>query len=461
MDLRRRVVGAVPEPALRAVARARHGELPTARPGRWARPGSALVVDRFDAHALRQEIVTAVLAALRAAGVAHRRSADRVDVADVRAARQAVAALPGPGWQARDRRVWRQVAAPSGALLAGPELACRLAVRPAAELAAPVAELPPADRLREPVDLVYTWVDGTDPAWQARRARFAGPGHGRHPQAANPARYLSRDELRYSLRSAAMFASWARRIHVVTDAQVPPWLAAEHPQIHLVDHREIFTDPTALPVFNSHAIESQLHHIPGLAEHYVYLNDDVFFGRIVEPELFFHGNGLAKFFPSTETIAPGRVTDADNPPMAAAKRHRALIEAEFAVTVTHKFQHGAHPQLRSVVEQLEKRYPGEFERTARSRLRHGDDLSVAASLHHHVAYLTGRATPGRVDYVYQDIGLPSTPRRLDAILRRRPQVFCLNDLDSSPAQVAAQAGELRDFFAAYFPLPGPYERPGS
>ena len=99
-----------------------------------------------------------------------------------------------------------------------------------------------------------------------------------------------------------MYASWVRTIYLVTDGQVPHWLDTGHPRIRLVDHRQIFRDQSALPVFNSHAIESQLHHIDGLAEHYLYLNDDMFFGRPVEPELFFHGNGIAKFFVSKTPI---------------------------------------------------------------------------------------------------------------------------------------------------------------
>ena len=38
-----------------------------------------------------------------------------------------------------------------------------------------------------------------------------------------------------------------------------------------------------LPTHNSHAVESQLHHIPGIAEHFLYSNDDMFFGRPLQP----------------------------------------------------------------------------------------------------------------------------------------------------------------------------------
>ena len=51
----------------------------------------------------------------------------------------------------------------------------------------------------------------------------------------------------------------------------------------MVPHSEIFRPDLkrkgALPTFNSCAIESQLHRIPGLAECYLYLNDDFFLLR--------------------------------------------------------------------------------------------------------------------------------------------------------------------------------------
>jgi hypothetical protein len=136
-----------------------------------------------------------------------------------------------------------------------------------------------------PIDVVYTWVDGADPEWRARRdAAWAVASPGEHSElAANPSRYANRDELRYSLRSLAAHAPWVRRIHVVTDRQIPPWLMPDDSRLRVVDHSEIFAGTDGVPTFNSHAIESRLHHIDGLGEHYLYLNDDMFLGRPTRP----------------------------------------------------------------------------------------------------------------------------------------------------------------------------------
>ena len=59
----------------------------------------------------------------------------------------------------------------------------------------------------EPIDVVYTWVDGADREWRAERAAAQAEATGT-PLATSDdeARYASRDELRYSLRSLEYFA---------------------------------------------------------------------------------------------------------------------------------------------------------------------------------------------------------------------------------------------------------------
>ena len=83
------------------------------------------------------------------------------------------------------------------------------------------------------------------------------------------------NQLMYSIRSVDRYAAWTRDIYIVTNGQVPSWLNASNPRIKLVTHRDIFTNHSNLPTFNSAAIESQLHHINGLSRRFLYFNDDV------------------------------------------------------------------------------------------------------------------------------------------------------------------------------------------
>ncbi|PDP87620.1 hypothetical protein CQJ94_11275 [Glycomyces fuscus] len=314
-----------------------------------------------------------------------------------------------------------------------------------------------ATDLTFPVDAVYTWVDGADEAWRAKRDSYLGRSAPANPHSASDSRYTSRDELLYSLRSLEMFAPFVRNVYIVTDGQTPPWLDTGHPRVRVVDHREIFGDTSVLPVFNSHAIESQLHRVEGLAEHYLYLNDDVFFGRPVHPSLFFHPNGIAKLNPSPYRFGLGGVSEEDQPVDAAAKRNSALLERRFGRVPVSKFKHTPIPQRRSVVQELEREFPEVFARTAASRFRHPDDHSVPSSLHNYYALFTGRAVMGGLRYTYLNLAdFEAVRYRTGALLSQRDfDAFCVNDTTDPDEAAERHVGE---FLGDYFPFKGSFER---
>jgi hypothetical protein len=317
------------------------------------------------------------------------------------------------------------------------------------------------DRVAFPIDVVYTWVDGGDPDWLERKARALrdnGWVAGVSGQAANDSRYASRDELRYSLRALHAFAPWVRHIFLVTDGQVPAWLDTDRPDLTVVSHREVFGDTGRLPTFNSQAIESRLHRIPGLAEHFLYLNDDVFLARPVPPDMFFTPGGLARFFPSTALVDSAPRCPSDPPANSAGKNNRRLIQQAFGRVLTRKMKHTPHPSRRSVLAEIELRFAEHVTATAGHQFRHPDDISLLSSLQQYYAYLTGRAAPGEIKYMYTDLADPATPLRLARVLHdRHLDAFCLNDTDSSPAAAAQQAEVLAEFLPAYLPFPSPYE----
>ena len=309
--------------------------------------------------------------------------------------------------------------------------------------------------LTEPVDIVYTWVDDADPAWQRRRDGV-GPAATLSSDALHAGRTRNRDELRYSLRSLTMYASWYRRIWLVTDGQVPTWLA-DDPRLTVVSHHEIFTDPAVLPTFNSHAIESQLHHIEGLSEHFLYLNDDVFFGRPVRPELFFAAPGITRFCLAPIAIDRQLVPQRLNGAIFAARNNRDLLAADVGRTVTNRMQHTPHAHLRSSLTDLEASHPDLVAQVAGSRFRDANDLSIASELGHYWAYAHGQAVTTTLAFRYVDIGSPRMPEYLDSLLARRDQdCFCIND--AGPYPQPPDDARVADFLARYFPVASPFER---
>ncbi len=138
------------------------------------------------------------------------------------------------------------------------------------------------------IDFVLTWVDMDDPTWQQQYNEYA---HNKENSSngVSVARFRDYGLLRYWFRGVEHFAPWVRKIHIVTCGQCPAWLRRDHPKVHLVSHDDII--PHAfLPTFNSGVIERYFHNIDGLAEHFVYFNDDFFIINTIPETRFFQHN---------------------------------------------------------------------------------------------------------------------------------------------------------------------------
>ncbi|MFJ9745724.1 stealth family protein [Streptomyces chartreusis] len=322
-----------------------------------------------------------------------------------------------------------------------------------------VLTLPTVNEVTFPVDVVYTWVDGEEPEMRAKRARYQERGTAEIlDKETNASRYTSHDELKYSLRSLAMYADFVRHIYIVTDGQKPHWLDDTAPGITVVDHRDIFP-ADALPVFNSHAIETRLHHIPGLSDHYLYFNDDVFVGRRITPEHFFHGSGLMKIPVSPLKIGVGKPHAEETATNSASKNVRRLLLEKFGRLTTHNFMHTPLPQQRETLQALEELFPDDIGRTTASRFRSPSDIAMTAPLLYQYALMTGRGVPGRFSFRYVNISRPDAERRLKDLRRnRRFDFFCLNDVDVPPEEREQVSVQMHEFLEDYFPFPSPFEK---
>ncbi|MEY9945564.1 hypothetical protein ABH937_002644 [Kitasatospora sp. GAS1066B] len=337
-----------------------------------------------------------------------------------------------------------------------PEATVRIGDR---EFPAPAAFARPLlDDVTFPVDAVITWVDDSDPVWHGRRAAVLAALDRPPATGDGPERFHNRDELRYCLRSIAMYAPWIRHVFLVTDGQQPDWLVAEHPDLTVVSHRELFADPAVLPVFNSHAIETQLHRIPGLAEHFLYFNDDMFLGRPIRPEQFFHGNGAPAVNLDSRVIPPGPVTGDDDEYVAAQKNTRALIRREFGRDTTNTLSHAPYPLTRTLLAESAEEFAAELAGTVRSTFRSTTDIApitLAVSR----GYLAGRVAWGRIGHRYVDVDRQAALEQLPGLLGERAiDTFCLNDGGLAQVPRPEQDRIVTAFLQDYFPVAGPFEQ---
>lgn len=314
------------------------------------------------------------------------------------------------------------------------------------------------------IDVVFTWVDGNDPSWQSRRRerqRIEGdPAAAREINLpdTSTARFRQRDELRYALRSVCSFMPYVRQIYIVTDRQTPEWLG-EHPTVRVVDHSEIFEDPADLPCFNSNAIETNLHRIPGLAEHFVYFNDDVMLIGPTPPSAFFLANGVTRSFFESERSQYGPPNEVFHNSKNAVLNGSAAFSAHFGRTYHQYHRHTPFPLRRSLLEQMRHEFGDELRATSANHFRSIDDIAPISSLYQYYAFHLGAAVPSSIHARFLNLGSPHAVEALDGLaLRAAGGVLCVNDNDIPPELEIEIDEAVRAALERLYPVPAPWER---
>jgi hypothetical protein len=322
----------------------------------------------------------------------------------------------------------------------------------------------PAQDIYQPdfeVDVVYTWVNDSDPEWRAQK-EFYLPAteqtNGSVSRAGHSERFRNRDELRYSLRSIELFVPWVRNIYIVTADQKPEWLNLEHPKIRLVSHRDIFKNPSDLPTFNSSAIETQLHHIDGLAPHFIYFNDDVFMGRPCSANTFFLPNGILKFFPSSQRVYEYDTDVSREEYLVADRNAIELFKRDFGRFGRLLMLHVPHPSGRELLFELEQRYARAFDECTTQRFRSARDLRPISFMQQHYGFFRHKAVPASISHRYLALWKPTIEAQLQGVARtRRYKTFCINDVGLTEERQSAVDQAVAEFLTSYFPLKSSFE----
>ncbi|MGP5286484.1 stealth conserved region 3 domain-containing protein [Glutamicibacter arilaitensis] len=308
------------------------------------------------------------------------------------------------------------------------------------------------DDIDFPIDVVYTWVDDTDSTWRAKKNAHSPVRKDSEDLASGDMRFRNRDELKYSVRSVRTFMPWVRNIFVVTDEQNPSWLSEES-DIRVISHSEIFPDTNVLPVFNSHAIESCLHRIPGLAEHFLYFNDDTMLLRMQTPKNYFHANGTAKFFLSPVKV-DRRPQHEVEPHMWAAQNNRRILQERFGKTITRGMLHTPHPHLKSTLQKIELEYSEIMAAVRGAKFRSESDISLLSSFAQYFGYFTGAYEPGSVRYAYCSLGNEALKHRLGNLVQTdRFDMITFGEGENEKFSESEIDEMLEQFFRARFPYP--------
>ncbi len=304
------------------------------------------------------------------------------------------------------------------------------------------------------VDVVITYVDGTDPLWQRDYAAFAG-------KPVLEKRFRDWGTLPYLVAGIRRFMPFVRNIFLVVsrESQVPSWVESEpsrgdtpfsallrNPiranapkgvspcdgsdpcdgtesgagEVKVVLHRDIIPEEY-LPTFNSTEIEMFLHRIPGLAERFIYFNDDIFPVRECRESDFFTGDGkIVKGF-SCNLLRDGlykiQCANADRIARKVAGCRKSLF--------FRRPQHTVSPMLKSASEECYKAAEKEI-LASLSPLRERKNLNQNLFLNY--LYHTGRAVNRRLSSRHYSLAVASSETIAGFIENPTETFVCVNDV---------------------------------
>jgi hypothetical protein len=241
---------------------------------------------------------------------------------------------------------------------------------------------------QEPIDIVYTYVNGNDPNFISTRKyvskKYYDPNT--HTYDSNIlGRFNDRDELKYSLRSVDYYLNFYRNIYIVTNGTLPKWLNINHPQIKTINHHDIPVLRDYLPTYNSHAIEANLHRIPGLSENFLYFNDDVLIEKklnisdfIKDGKIILHNDNTLSYNGKNNTTNSGF----DN----AWSNSNRYLDYKYKPEKRYVYQHIPFLINKNIINNLWNELPNELTQTTKSKFRSINDYNIFQALHTFTLY---------------------------------------------------------------------------
>ena len=333
------------------------------------------------------------------------------------------------------------------------------------------------------IDFVITWVDGSDPAWQAEKARWQKPAE---EEACAQVRYRNWDTLHYWFRAVETYAPWVNRVHLITWGHVPAWLNLAHSKLHVVRHED-YIPAEYRPTFSSHPIELNIHRIPGLAEQFVYFCDDFYLGAPCAPEDFFREGmpcdslsetPLSAGVPSTynyvrlnDTAFISRHFDrievrkklwkkwfSFRTPKALARNLLTLpLRRREFVGLT--VQHLPQAYLKSSFQKVWDLEPALLDATCRRKFRDYRDVSHCIIKHYQL--LTGVFYPYDTAAVGYSFGSQWDLKAVQAaIVEKRYKLLCINDNEYMADRFDEAKAALHAAFQTALPQASSFELPG-
>lgn len=315
--------------------------------------------------------------------------------------------------------------------------------------------------MRTKIDIVYTWVDGSDAVWRFKRAKAARENEDAPLiRTANvEGRFRDNNELWYSLKALEAYFPDHGHIFLVTDNQRPEWIE-QFPCVTVIDHADIL-HPGGLPTFSSMNIEACLHRIDGLSEYYLYFNDDVFLCRDVTVENFFTENGVIFNASIVEVPRNAEGSERFTALEVAVQSIKWLKFQGYSEVVRNLPGHTPMPVIKRTMIEMEKIYSDLFRVSRLEQFRCRGSFSLLSDLYYRWMIATGRGRVVLGNSVYFETGSLNFESGLRAFEHRskNSSIFslCINDThdNATPGEIAPVIALMQKFFVTSIPIISP------
>ncbi|MGD8374141.1 MAG: Stealth CR1 domain-containing protein [Candidatus Woesebacteria bacterium] len=306
------------------------------------------------------------------------------------------------------------------------------------------------------IDVVIMWVDGSDKKWIAEKNKYLGNELSRNDIDASANRYRDWDNLQYIFRGIEKNMPWVRKIHFVTNGQLPVWLNLSASKLNFVEHSD-FIPQKYLPTFSANPIELNLHRIKDLSEKFIFFNDD-FFAISPAKETDFFRNGLP-----CDQVSLWRALSMsyDDPMPHIMINNAAVINQNFSLMSTIKkhpeqwvslrnslinllltasllpisrnripalyYHHLPQPFLRSTLEQVWNAEGDILDEVCQNRFRSARDVSQGLMKYWQI--MSGDVSPKNIRRMgyYSSLDIDDLHKVNKIIRNRKKKLLCLND----------------------------------
>ena len=338
-----------------------------------------------------------------------------------------------------------------------------------------------SEQEKDLIDFVILWVDGNDPDWLAEKGKYDAK-----ESVDSNGSFHFRDYglMKYWFRAIESFAPWVRTIHFVTWGHTPDFLKLDHPKLHIVRHED-FLPADSLPTFNSCSIEMSIHKIEGLADHFIYFNDDMFLLRPLTEDSFFHEElpvcvGREVFQPPMGKLmawygvycnALGLINQHFEKKAAIKKNRKKYIHTSYGLKwniktlmmellyperfVGFELPHGPAAYCKRSFEALWEAEPELLRQTTASKFRTCYDVSQWAVLWWQIA--SGQFYPGRVDNMFCYADTWAVDEICHTIRKQTHDMICINDPDD-PIDFEITSNKIREAFETILPSKSSFEK---